>query len=336
MRKSRTWLVAVLAVGLVSSAVIFQVRAQIDGNAPVAANASVPELIPYRGYIEQNGGPFTNETGIPMDFFIVDAPEKTYAQRLWGETQTVPVHAGHFSVTLGSVSSFSTVPNERLFNRHQLYLGIRVNSEELGNKQRLLASPYAITSRQAQHFEIAGNATVGGSMTVTGAANVSGAFTATAGAAVSGGVLTAGSGVTVNGGALTANQGSNLNNGLTVRGGDGNSAARLTVNTNGVTTAGTFTSGGFASLNGGASVSNGLTVQTGDVFVPNGQLLRFRQYTSTGGNDMDLGDEPVGRSICVLSAHVGGDVNVFPNGGAWRLERGGSGFSTVTCFRWTP
>jgi microcystin-dependent protein len=107
-----------------------------------ASTALAATEIPYQGYLSFNGAAIN--VSEDLTFFAVTDPTDGPGDALWTETHTnVEVTAGHFSVTLGSITPF---PAE-LFARDALYIGIQVGALSpvtLDGRQRLLAVPYAV------------------------------------------------------------------------------------------------------------------------------------------------------------------------------------------------
>jgi hypothetical protein len=120
--------VAALAAGLARAALP-------DGHA-IPDGQGVPEPIPYRGVLDQNGAPVTREA-VPMDFALYTAVGAT--SPAWGESKSVNVVGGRFSVQLGDTTPIPSA----LLDGSDLYLAVTVDGQPLVGRQRLLTAPYA-------------------------------------------------------------------------------------------------------------------------------------------------------------------------------------------------
>lgn len=185
---------------LASTNFVGVVEAQISGNASTASD-SVAEILPYRGHLDVAGQVYDGYADFQFAIYTV-AVNGTPA---WtsSEVTGLRVYAGEFAVDLGAIGpSFltATTPDGHpLFQTDTLYLEVSVRLAaprstpglvKLGGRQRLLASPYAMTARQAEALSLTSNLTVGQSLTcdtATFAGNVNtlqavtatGAFSAT-------------------------------------------------------------------------------------------------------------------------------------------------------------
>lgn len=168
-----------------------------------------PRLVPFGGTLELNGVPVNGN--VPMTFFVLDSAAAAVTGALWQEdypaASPVTVVGGRFRVELGSRSPPTGIP-DTVFRNGELYVAVTVRGVELRGRQRLLASPYAITAAQARDFtvngtlSVAGAATLGDALTdatrVNGTLEVAGASTLSGGASVQGNVVATGN--------VTANQ----------------------------------------------------------------------------------------------------------------------------------
>lgn len=176
------------AVGLAFGVVVLGVvvsRAQISGGT-IGATDSVPEVLAYRGYLEQDGVPLETGTGTAPSFRFT-----AYADSVarWSEVHaSVPVHAGHFEVALGSQTPFTAatpLPDMRpMFQHPNVMLGIEVdvtgagtNWVPLNGRQRFPVAPYTMTARQAERFAATGDVTLTKPTTVQGTFTTNGALT---------------------------------------------------------------------------------------------------------------------------------------------------------------
>ncbi len=126
-----------------------------------------PRVIAYGGTLEQNGMPVNG--AVPMTFFIVDSEAAPVTSALWSEDypagSPVTVAGGRFQVGLGSRTPNTGIPDSVL-QAGELYVAVRVAGVDLAGRQRLLASPFAITAAQARDFTVNGNLTVTGGVSL--------------------------------------------------------------------------------------------------------------------------------------------------------------------------
>lgn len=118
-------------------------RAAVPPGLP--AGLGIPEPIPYRGVLEQNGAPVTRES-VPMDFALFIAADATTP--VWGESKAVNVVGGRFSVQLGDTTPIAAA----LLDQAELYLAVTVDGQPLVGRQRLLTAPYAHRAGSAWTF----------------------------------------------------------------------------------------------------------------------------------------------------------------------------------------
>ena len=117
-------------------------------------SAQIPETITYQGHLTgQGGGPVSGT--LAMTFAIYTA--KTGGSALWTETHpAVPVDNGQFSVELGSVTPFDSVP---LTFDVPYFLGTTVGADtEMQPRRPFTSVGYALNSVHAQNADHAGNA----------------------------------------------------------------------------------------------------------------------------------------------------------------------------------
>src|SRR5688572_15208635 len=128
---NRKWIVLVALAAFFASGMF--AHAQISGNVE-AAGQSVPEQIPYRGYLEKDGSPYNG----PAWFEFKIYPKLTGGEALWTEPQdSVDVSQGNFGVALGEKIEFSparaTAPDGHpLFQYPELYLEVGVRFTNSG------------------------------------------------------------------------------------------------------------------------------------------------------------------------------------------------------------
>ncbi len=94
--------------------------------------------IPYSGYLEHNGQPLSTPTDIEFALFLTHTPETA----VWTETQTVSPASGQFSVVLGDLEA-NPIPAEVFAERTGVFLGMSIDGVELGQKHRILGSPFS-------------------------------------------------------------------------------------------------------------------------------------------------------------------------------------------------
>jgi hypothetical protein len=116
------------------------------------AQATPPRLIPYTGKLERNGVALSGS--LEVRFCLVRAVDHSCQnpqQSLWSETHTVTFTAGQFNVTLGALQALP----DALMREPELYVGVVLTPSaspvEIG-RQRLHATPYAITAAQGTNL----------------------------------------------------------------------------------------------------------------------------------------------------------------------------------------
>lgn len=138
---------------------------------------SVPRAMPYQGILEFNGQPVNafGADAIWIEFALYDGEDSqdpVYTQRM-----PVDVYSGRFTTAIGPVGDDGTPIEQIVQNADELMLGMTLLGEDpddesdhtpLNNRQRLLASPYALWSTSAANFTVASNLTVGGNVQVNG------------------------------------------------------------------------------------------------------------------------------------------------------------------------
>lgn len=185
----RSWIVSGICAALVVGGVA--VKAQLVGNpGTILPDHSVPEQIPYRGYIERNGVPYNSPNGTPFSVRFAIYSAATSGTLLWQETHgDVIATEGNFAAALGSVTAFTqlacspscngSTPAETLLNQRPLFqypslfleIAVQFPGEStfttLSNRQRILSSPYAMTARQAEMMNVSRDLQVAGATTLT-------------------------------------------------------------------------------------------------------------------------------------------------------------------------
>lgn len=169
----RRFIPAIIAVFAVGAVVAMSASAQQG----TGINAGVPEIITYRGYLEDG----STGTAVPVNgnknltFRIFSQAAGGTALWTCGPA-AVPVLGGHFQVLLGGTTcpfTGATGP-EKLFDRNELYLEIAVEGTTMTGRQRLTAAPYAVSSAQAENFRVSGTMQVSGVSTLASGAVISG------------------------------------------------------------------------------------------------------------------------------------------------------------------
>ncbi|CAN2047817.1 putative Secreted protein containing LamG-like jellyroll fold domain protein [Candidatus Magnetomoraceae bacterium gMMP-1] len=114
------------------------------GLIPFMAYA-VPNTVNYQGYLTDSGGSPVNGT-VDLTFTIYNAEEG--GNVLWTKEYIgVEVSDGNFSVNLGEDASF----DENLFTNDDLYLGIKVGTdEEMTPRRKFQTTPFAAQAKVAE------------------------------------------------------------------------------------------------------------------------------------------------------------------------------------------
>jgi len=109
---------------------------------------AVPQKISFQGVLKDSAGNLVTANK-DITFRIYDVASS--GTSLWGETQTVSVEAGLYTVELGSVTAIPLT----LFNGDTRYLGIEVDGAQLSPRIVVLSVPYAY---RANYADTAGSA----------------------------------------------------------------------------------------------------------------------------------------------------------------------------------
>lgn len=115
---------------------------------PFVSHSEVPQQINYQGYLTDSGGSPLNATPT-MDFDIYDAA--TGGTFMWGESQTVNVVNGNYSIEIGQDPVNNPFP-VNLFEGSR-YLELTVNGEPLSPRLHLTCSPFAMKAADADSLE---------------------------------------------------------------------------------------------------------------------------------------------------------------------------------------
>ena len=172
---------------------------------------AVPRAIPYQGIIEIDGEPVdaSGADAIPIRFALYDRPDgdaPVYAQRI-----DVEVYRGRFTATIGPRDDAGRAIEEVVRAADGLTLGMTLLGDpddpdddiELANRQRLMATPYALWTTSAAHFTVAADLTVGGDVHLSGGTLDLGGGTLRGVNVIEGALQLGGGGVDLGGGVLS-------------------------------------------------------------------------------------------------------------------------------------
>ncbi|MEO1266934.1 MAG: hypothetical protein AAFX99_02485 [Myxococcota bacterium] len=164
-----------LGVGVVLGALsTIALTAMADGDP---TTDSVPRMLPYQGTLENNGQPVNavGDQAIPLRFSLFDGPtseEAVYIQEI-----EVEVFAGRFTTTIGPSGVDGQGETVAIVDVIQaaddLHLGLTLLSDDgeeiiLSNRQRIMATPYALWTTAATNMNIANNLVVDGNTLLGG------------------------------------------------------------------------------------------------------------------------------------------------------------------------
>jgi hypothetical protein len=152
--------------------------------AHAGMNLNANRKVPYSGYLEMNGaaapsgeyevnfGLYTSAGG--DDSCLTTDPT---ACGVWGESQTMTVSAGRFSVVLGDGTGDTL--NDAVIETDRLYVGMAVKGPAdldfvLLGKQEIVPVPLAARAAAANNYKVRGNLTVGGTAAITGDTSITG------------------------------------------------------------------------------------------------------------------------------------------------------------------
>jgi hypothetical protein len=137
-------------------------------------------LIPYQGRLERDGAAVNATVELRVGLFGDAAPGTSACLEgatlsscgVWADAFSVPVHAGAFTVLLGSNTP---IPATALANP-ELYVSVAVRDgstwKRLQGAQRLTSAPYAVRARASYDLDVDRNLTVDGQASVTGSVGV--------------------------------------------------------------------------------------------------------------------------------------------------------------------
>ena len=122
--------------------------------ASTSAVAQVPRVLGYHGMLtDTNGKPIPSTASQNVTFSIYKSATAT-GKAPWYETQAVkPDSDGYFSVVLGS----KTPIPDGLFGTSELYLELRVGTQTLSPRQRIVSTPYTLLASAGGTLEIRGS-----------------------------------------------------------------------------------------------------------------------------------------------------------------------------------
>ena len=143
----------------------------------------VPRMIPYQGVLEMDGAPVNAMGGdaIWVEFGLYDGPGEG-AQLRYTQRRALEVFRGRFTTTIGPTGEGGEPIEEVIRAADDLYLGMTLlgNPEDpgddvaLANRQRLMATPYAMWTTSATHLTVARDLSVGGALGMGGDLSVGG------------------------------------------------------------------------------------------------------------------------------------------------------------------
>ncbi|MEO1266556.1 MAG: hypothetical protein AAFX99_00565 [Myxococcota bacterium] len=175
---SKLTLILSIMLGLTMGALAMAVldgRVFADGNP---ATDDVPRQIPYSGVLEVNGEPVnaTGQDALSLRFTLFDGPEAD-ALEVYSQDLSLDVFRGRFTAILGPVDRNGVTIASVVAASDALYLGMTLLGNSPGpeddvpmaNRQKLLATPFALWSSTSSTFEVGNNLNVAGDAVITGA-----------------------------------------------------------------------------------------------------------------------------------------------------------------------
>ena len=165
---ARPVLIATLLAG-VTIGVVFATAWSVFADGDPTTD-TVPRMIPYQGQLELNGEPVhaQGDDAIWIEFALYDGPgadTPVYAQRM-----PVEVYSGRFTTTIGPTGEQGEAISDVIQAADDLHLGLTIlNDPEddgddvtMTNRQRIMATPYAMWTTSATNLTVASALTVGG------------------------------------------------------------------------------------------------------------------------------------------------------------------------------
>ena len=157
--------------------VMIGLSAMADGDP---TTDTVPRMLPYTGTLEQNGQPVNavGENAIHILFSLYDAADAEAP--VYNQPLRLEVYAGRFTATIGPVglgpNNEEVAIADVVAAADDLHLGMTLLGDPedpeddlpLTNRQRIMATPYAMWSTSATNFTIARALAVGGDADVQG------------------------------------------------------------------------------------------------------------------------------------------------------------------------
>jgi hypothetical protein len=175
--------VAVAVAALIAATLV--IHAAVNPPAPFYSNTV---MIPYQGFLQQDGVPFTTTdiAGTPVTVNLYNVVPSPAATVLFSQQNNLQISGGHFSMLLGS--QLGNPLNPTIFNgAGPINLTVTVGATTLSGYQTLYPAPYAqvanYANQSADTFDVANtlnahaNATVAGNMSAA-SASVTGAMSA--------------------------------------------------------------------------------------------------------------------------------------------------------------
>ncbi len=160
------------------------------------STSMVPSAMNYQGLLtDTNGNAVAPDSPENHNIEFRLYKDATGGTALWGETQTVTVFKGNFSVVLGNGTSLSGIPSGSTgfvaqftgASTSDLYFGITPQGgAEFAPRQKILASAFALRARTAESVMQTTGSSTFNSVNITGSSSVSGNNFLQFGAGISG------------------------------------------------------------------------------------------------------------------------------------------------------
>ena len=163
--------------------VMIGLSAMADGDP---TTDTVPRMLPYTGTLEQNGQPVNavGENAIHILFSLYDAADAEAP--VYNQPLRLEVYAGRFTATIGPVglgpNNEEVAIADVVAAADDLHLGMTLLGDPedpeddlpLTNRQRIMATPYAMWSTSATHLVVNNSLTVAGPADLNGGVHVTG------------------------------------------------------------------------------------------------------------------------------------------------------------------
>ncbi len=170
--------VLALSCLLLGGVVFNAVSALADGLNDTQTVIGSNLIMPYDGYMMVDSAPITGTRTIQFDLYEASSGGTS----VWVEEQAVQLYNGRFSVGLGTSTSLTA----RILDAEKLWLAMTIvevdaagtrSTIALSGRQAIEPAPFAAWSAYSADKEIAGDATVGGTLHVDGATTLGNATT---------------------------------------------------------------------------------------------------------------------------------------------------------------